>query len=296
MCADLKDYSGNATGSGNRYLLAIVDLFTKFTMLYVLMTTVPSGAAPPAPALLGSGGVNMIVPLGVILGCVTMAAVVLMLWLVSRRMDREATASRQAADEERGRRCSLESDCGAPYLPKLPVIIMLPDNKSLSFGWQLEHSPCAAQTPPPLQAKAAAPVRQALQRRASRGHLPAPAPTLPLPHRHRRQQQWQLPLPQHRWLPPLQVLLRPARRHRRPPLVSIRVLGPDQAPIVQPWLPSPESTAVLESQPEAQNCEAAQPAGGAAAGATLEAEAFPAAGASTAAPAAGSGSAATVQC
>lgn len=39
-----------------------------------------------------------------------------------------------------------DSERGGPYLPKLPVIIMLPDNKSLSFGWQLEHAACDSPT------------------------------------------------------------------------------------------------------------------------------------------------------
>lgn len=108
---------------------------------------VPPAAVPPAPAQLRSDGINLIVPMGVILGCVTMAGVVLMLWLVHHRMDRGAAApAAEATGDEGARRCSLESDSGAPHLPKLPVIIVLPDNKTYSFGWQLEHTPCASPT------------------------------------------------------------------------------------------------------------------------------------------------------
>ncbi len=41
---------------------------------------------------------------------------------------------------------SAEPGVGEPHLPKLPVIIVLPDNKTLSLGWQLEHTACASPT------------------------------------------------------------------------------------------------------------------------------------------------------
>lgn len=39
-----------------------------------------------------------------------------------------------------------ESERNAPYLPKIPVIIVLPDNTSMSLGWEVEHTPCRSPT------------------------------------------------------------------------------------------------------------------------------------------------------
>ncbi|PRW05914.1 hypothetical protein C2E21_9412 [Chlorella sorokiniana] len=89
-----------------------------------------------------STSLNYFIPIGVLLGLVTLACVFVGFWW-RRRMDRQRRhrAAEQPADPEQGRlpRCSLESEAGCPpHLPKIPVLIVCPDNKP-SFGWQLEE-------------------------------------------------------------------------------------------------------------------------------------------------------------
>ncbi|EFN51099.1 hypothetical protein CHLNCDRAFT_141425 [Chlorella variabilis] len=101
----------------------------------------------PLAAQQPSGGsITLFVPLGVMLGCVVLAALVLALWW-TKRLHHEEQGQVFAADVERGGpRCSLESERNAPYLPKIPVIIVLPDNTSMSLGWEVEHTPCRSPT------------------------------------------------------------------------------------------------------------------------------------------------------
>ncbi|KAL4418856.1 hypothetical protein ABPG77_002923 [Micractinium sp. CCAP 211/92] len=202
-------------------------------------------AAPPAPAQVGSDGTNMIVPMGVVLGCVTMAGMVLMLWLFHRRMDRSAGAhAGQAADEGGGR--SLEPGVGEPHLPKLPVIIVLPDNKTLSLGWQLEHTACASPTASSAAEGSCASGRVALEgsKQAADGSSgPCPraafaSSTLAL-GAGTGSAMYVAPAPT------ASAGLTPAGgsrkltggSRRRPPLISVVVLGPDHTPVGQPPMP-----------------------------------------------------------
>ncbi|PSC68417.1 Cell surface glyco 1 [Micractinium conductrix] len=171
---------------------------------------------------------SLIVPFGVLLGIVSMAVACLLVWLVKRRVPSAAPPPRPAGgDEEHGAPCSLDEGEHLPYLPKLPVIIMLPDNKSLSFGWQLESAACDS----PSAGDASSSSSASLCGLAGDGKPPTSPPATPVmpPQRRRRQhhaeEQWLAQAAQPQQVPPPLAAPR-----RRPPLISVVVLGPDHQP------------------------------------------------------------------
>lgn len=139
------------------------------------------------------------------MGIVSMAVACLLVWLVKRRVPSAAPPPRPAGgDEEHGAPCSLDEGEHLPYLPKLPVIIMLPDNKSLSFGWQLESAACDS----PSAGDASSSSSASLCGLAGDGKPPTSPPATPVmpPQRRRRQhhaeEQWLAQAAQPQQVPP----------------------------------------------------------------------------------------------
>lgn len=220
--------------------------------------------APPAqiPTGLSAGTINkmrLLIPFGVMLAFVTMGVIGLLVYLVNRRQIRLVIVPpppAAAADEEEGGRCSLDSDC-PPYLPKLPVIILGPDgSKGLSLGWQLQHTPCGS---PTCLASSSSGLSFEDDKEGKQGEeYPAASPASPASSRAARTGEAAMVVVADavRTAPPPAASQPAFSSRRRPPLISIEVLSPDNVSSIHQEQPAPAPAPAQELPP----CEPQAPA------------------------------------